>query len=78
MEAIEEKMVYEEMVIPFEVVPFEEMKKKQVEQYFQWYMDTLVERLCRLQNYITKTGGTVVLDKTPESLISLWEWLNQE
>lgn len=67
-------MSYEEMVIPFEAVPFEEMKKKQVEQYFQWYMDSLVERLCRLQNYITETGGTVLLDKTPESLISLWEW----
>lgn len=67
-------MAYKEMILPFEVVSFEEMKKKQVEQYFHWYMDTLDERLWRLQKYITETGGTVVLDKTPESLISLWEW----
>ena len=65
---------YKEMVIPFDAVPFEEMKKKQAEQYFQWYMDTLVERLRRLQNYIMETGGIVVLDKTPASLIGLWEW----
>lgn len=67
-------MAYKEMILPFEVVSFEEMKKKQVEQYFHWYMDTLDERLCRLQKYIMETGGTVVLDKSPESLIGLWEW----
>lgn len=67
-------MSYKEMVIPFEVVPFEVMKKKQAEQYFQWYIDTLDERLCRLQKYIMETGSVIVLDKTPESLIGLWEW----
>jgi hypothetical protein len=67
-------MSYKEMIIPFKMVPFEEMKKKQAEQYYRWYMDTLDERLCRLQKYITETGNMLVLDKTPESLIGLWEW----
>ena len=42
-------MSYKEMVIPFMMVPFEEMKKKQAEQYYRWYVDTLDERLDRLQ-----------------------------
>lgn len=67
-------MSYKEMIIPFMVVPFEEMKKKQAEQYYRWYMDTLDERICRLQKHITETGNMLVLDKTPESLIGLWEW----
>lgn len=67
-------MSYKEMIIPFKTVPFEEMKKKQAEQYYRWYMDTLDERVCRLQKHIMETGNTLVLDKTPESLIGLWEW----
>lgn len=62
------------MIIPFVTVPFEEMKKKQAEQYYRWYVDTLDERVCRLQKHIMETGNTLVLDKTPESLIGLWEW----
>jgi len=60
--------------MPFEMVPFEEMNKKQVKQYFEWFMSTLDERCNRLQNYINLTGGNVVLDKSPESLVGLWEW----
>ena len=67
-------MSYKQMIIPFKTVPFEEMKKKQAEQYYRWYMDTLDERVCRLQKHIMETGNTLVLDKTPESLIGLWEW----
>lgn len=67
-------MVYNEMVMPFAMVPFEEMKKKQAEQYFRWFISTLDERCTKLENYIKITGGEVVLDKTPESLIGLWEW----
>ncbi len=66
--------LYKEMIMPFIMVPFEEMKKKQAEQYYRWYIDTMDERICRLQNYITETGKFLVLDKTPESLIGLWEW----
>lgn len=34
-------MSYTAMTLPFETVPFNEMKKKQAEQYFNWYVDTL-------------------------------------
>lgn len=67
-------MSYKEMVIPFMTVPFEEMKKKQAEQYYRWYVETLDERVGRLQKHIMETGNTLVLDRTPESLIGLWEW----
>ena len=40
------------MIIPFKTVPFEEMKKKQAEQYYRWYMDKLDERVCRVQKHL--------------------------
>lgn len=67
-------MLYNEMILPFETVPFEEMQKKHAEQYFQWHMNTLEERICRLQEYIKETGATFILDRSPDSLILLWEW----
>ena len=67
-------MIYNEMVMPFEMVSFEEMNKKQVKQYFEWFMLTLDERCNRLQNYINLTEGNVVLNKSPESLVGLCLW----
>lgn len=67
-------MSYPEMVPPFELVPFEEMKKKQVEQYFNWFINTKEERIQNLQNYIQEEVRDIVLDKSPESLIYLWDW----
>ena len=67
-------MQFKGIQVPFELVPFSEMNKKQAKQYFEWFIDTIDERLDILQEYITSTGGDFVLDKTPESLIPLWEW----
>lgn len=67
-------MSYQEMIPPFELVPFEEMKKKQVEQYFNWFLDTKEERIQNLQNFIQEERKDIELDKSPESLIYLWDW----
>ena len=54
---------------------FDELNKKEVQQYFEWYVAQSDTRINQLQNYITKTGSPeVVLDGTVESLIPLWKW----
>ena len=66
---------YPLMVSPFPIIPFEDMSKKQTELYFQWFMSEKDKRIIQLQDYINKSSKKkVVLDKTPESLIDLWEW----
>ena len=68
---------YPIMEPPFEFVPFEEMKKKQVEQHFNWYMTQIEGRIKQLNDFINLEKKDVVLDKTPESLIDLWEWFQE-
>ena len=69
-------MKYNGMTPPFELIPFEDMKKKQAEQYFVWYIDTIEQRIQNLEKYINLTGTHMVLDKTPNSLIELWDWFS--
>jgi hypothetical protein len=69
-------MQYNGMTPPFELIPFEDMKKKQAEQYFVWYIDTIEQRIQNLEKYINLTGTHMVLDKTPNSLIELWDWFS--
>ena len=38
-------MQYNGMTPPFDLIPFEDMKKKQDEQYFVWYIDTIEQRI---------------------------------
>ncbi len=72
-------MDYPLMETPFVLVPFEEMNKKQVEQYFQWFMTEKDKRIHQLEQYINKNNTEkVVLDKSPESLIPLWEWFEYQ
>ena len=71
-------MEYPLMETPFVLVPYEEMNKKQVEQYFQWFMTEKDKRIMQLEQYINKSNmGKVVLNKSPESLIPLWEWFEE-
>ncbi|WP_443596552.1 hypothetical protein [Agathobacter sp.] len=42
-------MQYNGMTPPFELIPFEDMKKKQAEQYFVWYIDTIEQRIQNLE-----------------------------
>lgn len=69
-------MQYNGMTPPFELISFEDMKKKQAEQYFVWYIDTIEQRIQNLEKYINLTGTRMVLDKTPDSLIELWDWFS--
>ena len=69
-------MQYNGMTPPFDLIPFEDMKKKQAEQYFVWYIDTIEQRIQNLEKYINLTGTRMVLDKTPNSLIELWDWFS--
>lgn len=69
-------MQYNGKTPPFELIPFEDMKKKQAEQYFVWYIDTIEQRIQNLEKYINLTGTHMVLDKTPNSLIELWDWFS--
>lgn len=42
-------MQYNGMTPPFELISFEDMKKKQAEQYFVWYIDTIEQRIQNLE-----------------------------
>ena len=52
---------------PFLSFPIEEMKKKQVEQHFNWYMAQIEGRIKQLNEFINLENKELVLDKTPES-----------
>lgn len=67
-------MDYQGIRPPFELEYFSKMNKKQAMQYFEWFMETKEERFRILQEYIFRDTDKVILDKTPESLIGLWEW----
>ena len=67
-------MDYQGIRPPFELEYFSKMNKKQAMQYFEWFMETKEERFIILQEYIFRDTDKVILDKTPESLIGLWEW----
>lgn len=64
---------------PFEFIPPRERNKKQTKQYFDWFLTQIDTRIEILQNYIDKTSTKkIVLDKSPESLIDLWEWFEDK
>lgn len=67
-------MEYKLMEPPFDVIPFQDMNKKQAEQFFNWFMSEKENRIRQLQAYINESDPSIVLDKTPDSLLELWEW----
>ena len=67
------------METPFEFISPRERNKKQTKQYFDWFLTQIDTRIEILQNYIDKTSTKKnVLDKSPESLIDLWEWFEDK
>ena len=70
--------MYEALIPPFPQTPFEEMNKKEVDQYFNWFMETKAEQIRYLEAYIQVEDNTVLLDKSPESLITLWAWFQEK
>jgi hypothetical protein len=71
-------MEYPLMETPFVLVSFKDMNKKQAEQYFIWYMREKEKRIKQLEQYVNQDSQHVFLDKSPESLIPLWEWFEDK
>lgn len=71
-------MEYPLMKTPFLLVSFKEMNKKQAEQYFIWYMLEKEKRIKQLELYANQEVQRIFLDKSPESLIPLWEWFEDK
>lgn len=70
-------MLYKGMAVPFEMAAFEDMNKRQAEQYLTWYIDTIEQRINNLSEYVVSTGTHIAFDKSPESLIGLWDWFSK-
>jgi len=62
------------MVPPIEVEDFSELKKKEAQLIFDWFVSEIPERLEYLHQLYKVGGGKRELDYTPDSLDSLWEW----
>lgn len=72
-------MEYPLMVTPFELVTFEDMNKKQVEEYFQWFMSERENRLRQLEQYANYNNNhKIAFNKSSESLIPIWEWFESQ
>lgn len=71
-------MEYEVVVSPFKYNDFEKLSKIETEQYFQWYINHISDRLHILEKYIRKEGEKFELDYTPKSLIPLWSWYEKK
>jgi len=67
-------MEYEMMLPPFEHNDFIIMKKKEAQQYFEWYISQVQHRINILEKVLEKDGIINILDYSPNSLIPLWEW----
>ena len=67
-------MNYPLMNNPYVTFPICEMKKKQVDLCFEWFMAHKDERVEQLQRFINNETNKVILDYSVESLIPLWEW----
>lgn len=67
-------MEYNIMMPPFEHVDFVDMKKKEAQQYFEWYTSQVQNRINYLKKLLEEDGIVDILDYSPASLISLWEW----
>lgn len=55
---------------------FREMAKPELLSYYKWFMDCMPERIAALQDAINGTIGfeNLILDLTPESLVTLGNW----
>jgi hypothetical protein len=68
-------MAYITIQPPF-TFQFQEMPKKELERYFQWFMEVLPQRLNELTEEVKQTPGfeTWQSDCSPASLDTLGEW----
>lgn len=71
-------MEYEMMMPPFKHGEFIDMKKKEVQQYFDWYVSQVNYRIDILKKYIEKECLEDILDYSVDSFIPLWEWYEKK
>lgn len=68
-------MTYQKVEPPFSL-NFWEMKKKDLEQYFEWMRHGSLGRINELQAFVQESANWVA-DSSPESLLPLGKWFSQ-
>lgn len=71
-------MEYEMMIPPFKYGKFADMKKKETQQYFEWYISQIQNRIEILKKHMEKDNFKSILDYSVDSLIPLWEWYEKK
>lgn len=67
-------MSYELLKLPFEFESFDKLNKKQTQEFFDWYVGEIDNRISLLIHAMSEDGVNDVLDYSIESLIPLWRW----
>lgn len=62
------KLKYE-ILVPTILKPFEDFTEQETQEYFDWYISKIPERIQILAAY-----SGVILDYSPESLVDIWTW----
>lgn len=70
---------YKMMIPPFKIDEYSKLTKQQAQEYFDWFIQQIPERIEILLGAIKSSGEKNLeqFDMTPESLISLWSWLKK-
>lgn len=72
-------MEYNYLVSPFDFDSFDNINKKQADEYFRWYISQSETRIDLLKMFIDENhSGGIVLDNSPDSLVPLWKWFEDE
>jgi hypothetical protein len=71
-------MDYKMMVPPNEIINFSELRKKQVDEHFNWYVSQIPFRIRQLENYVnSELGENLEFDFSKKSLIYIWQWFEK-
>lgn len=72
-------MEYNYLISSFDFDSFDKISKKQAQEYFEWYISQSEIRIGLLRTFINeKNQGRVNLDNSPDSLVPLWGWFEDE
>lgn len=66
------------MIPPFKQTEFKTLKKKEVQEYFEWYVNQLDYRIHILTDYVFSEGTDIDFNYSPQSLIPLWGWYEKK
>ena len=72
-------MEYNYFISPFDFDSFDNISKIQAREYFQWYISQSEIRIDLLRAFINENHSERIdLDNSPESLVSLWIWFEDD